>query len=62
MKASIFGTTRVKAAGGINSLAKLSQMVRAGAQRIGTSSGPAIIQEYRKAGVRLNSLLAEEAL
>lgn len=61
MKDSVFGATRVKAAGGINSLAKLSQMVRAGAQRIGTSSGPAIIQEYRKAGVRLNSLLAEEA-
>jgi deoxyribose-phosphate aldolase len=60
MKASIFGVTRVKAAGGINSLAKLAQMVRAGAQRIGTSSGPAIIQEYRLAGARLSSLLTEE--
>ena len=35
----------VKAAGGIRTLAKLQEMVKAGADRIGTSSAMAIIQE-----------------
>lgn len=35
----------IKAAGGIRTLAGLSEMLRAGATRIGTSSGPRIIQE-----------------
>jgi len=36
-----------KAAGGIGSLDQLAAMVRAGAERIGTSSGPAILDELR---------------
>ena len=35
----------IKAAGGIRTLAGLNEMLRAGATRIGTSSGPRIIQE-----------------
>ena len=37
--------TKVKAAGGIGTLTKALEMVRAGASRIGTSSGVAIIEE-----------------
>jgi deoxyribose-phosphate aldolase len=39
---------RVKASGGIRDLASLSFMIEAGAERIGTSSGPAIMEEYLK--------------
>jgi deoxyribose-phosphate aldolase len=35
----------VKASGGVRSLAELQRMVRAGATRIGTSSGIKILQE-----------------
>jgi deoxyribose-phosphate aldolase len=37
---------RVKASGGIRDLASLTSMIDAGAERIGTSSGPAIMEEY----------------
>jgi deoxyribose-phosphate aldolase len=37
---------RIKASGGIKDLATLSALVEAGADRIGTSSGPAIMEEY----------------
>jgi deoxyribose-phosphate aldolase len=37
---------RVKASGGIRDLASLTSMIEAGAERIGTSSGPAIMEEY----------------
>jgi deoxyribose-phosphate aldolase len=37
----------VKASGGIRTLADLQKMVQAGATRIGTSSGPQILQEIR---------------
>jgi deoxyribose-phosphate aldolase len=36
---------RVKASGGISTLAKVQEMLRAGADRIGTSSGASIMQE-----------------
>jgi len=39
---------RVKASGGIRDLASLTSMIEAGAERIGTSSGPAIMEEYLK--------------
>lgn len=39
---------RVKASGGIRDLATVTAMVDAGAERIGTSSGPAIMEEYLK--------------
>ncbi|HSB34257.1 MAG TPA: deoxyribose-phosphate aldolase [Nitrospirota bacterium] len=41
---------RVKASGGIRDLATVTAMVEAGASRIGTSSGPAIMEEYLKKG------------
>jgi deoxyribose-phosphate aldolase len=41
---------RVKASGGIKDLATLSALVEAGAERIGTSAGPAIMEEYLKKG------------
>ena len=41
---------RIKASGGIKDLATLSALVEAGADRIGTSSGPAIMEEYLKKG------------
>jgi deoxyribose-phosphate aldolase len=51
IKEAVSGRCRVKAAGGIRDLAALSAMVEAGADRIGTSSGVAIIEEYLKHGV-----------
>ncbi len=37
---------RIKASGGIRDLATVTAMVEAGAERIGTSAGPAIMEEY----------------
>ncbi len=37
---------RIKASGGIKNLAAVSALVAAGADRIGTSAGPAIMEEY----------------
>ncbi len=48
MKRNTFNRTKVKAAGGINTLEKFVLMFRAGASRIGTSAGPAIVDEYRR--------------
>jgi deoxyribose-phosphate aldolase len=39
---------RVKASGGIRDLAAVMSMIDAGAERIGTSAGPAIMEEYLK--------------
>jgi deoxyribose-phosphate aldolase len=39
---------RVKASGGIKNLAALRELVEAGAERIGTSAGPAIMEEFLK--------------
>ncbi len=45
LKRALTRRTGVKAAGGIGSLAKALEMVRAGADRIGTSSGARIMEE-----------------
>lgn len=39
---------RIKASGGIKDLATVMAMIKAGAERIGTSVGPAIMEEYLK--------------
>jgi deoxyribose-phosphate aldolase len=39
-------TCRIKAAGGIRDLAAVTALVEAGAERIGTSAGPALMREY----------------
>lgn len=41
---------RIKASGGIRDLATLTAMAEAGADRIGTSAGPEIMEEYMKKG------------
>lgn len=48
MKEAALGKCRVKAAGGIKDLATLMHMVDAGAERIGTSTGVAIVEEFIK--------------
>ncbi len=45
LKRALTKRTGVKAAGGIGSLAKALEMIRAGADRIGTSSGARIMEE-----------------
>jgi len=37
---------RIKASGGIRTLAALNELIDAGAERIGTSAGPAIMEEF----------------
>lgn len=39
---------RIKASGGIRDLAAVTSLVEAGAERIGTTSGPAIMDEYHR--------------
>jgi deoxyribose-phosphate aldolase len=46
MRAEVGNKTGVKASGGIRSLSVLREMVRAGANRIGTSSGTEILREW----------------
>ncbi|MCE5196558.1 MAG: deoxyribose-phosphate aldolase [Negativicutes bacterium] len=46
MRKTVGRTMGVKASGGIRSAAAALAMIKAGANRIGTSSGPAIILEY----------------
>lgn len=48
MRRTVGSSCRVKAAGGIKDLAAVTALVEAGAERIGTSSGPAIMEEYLK--------------
>jgi deoxyribose-phosphate aldolase len=48
IRAAVGSTCRVKASGGIRDLAALKAMVAAGAERIGTSAGPAIMEEFMK--------------
>ncbi len=50
LKAAVSGRCRVKAAGGIRDLETLYSMVEAGADRIGTSSGVAIVEKYLENG------------
>jgi len=48
IRAAVGSTCRIKASGGIRDLATLKAMVEAGAERIGTSAGPAIMEELLK--------------
>lgn len=49
MKAVVGDDVKIKAAGGIRDLATCLQLIAAGAERIGSSSGIAIVEEYKKA-------------
>ncbi len=46
MRRIVGSVCRVKASGGIRDLAAVTAMIEAGAERIGTSAGPAIMEEY----------------
>ena len=46
MRQAVGSLCRIKASGGIKDLASVSALVEAGAERIGTSSGASIMQEY----------------
>jgi deoxyribose-phosphate aldolase len=48
IRAAVGSTCRIKASGGIRDLATLKDMIAAGAERIGTSTGPAIMEEFVK--------------
>jgi deoxyribose-phosphate aldolase len=48
IRAVVGPACRVKASGGIRDLDTVKAMVRAGAERIGTSAGPAIMEEFQK--------------
>ncbi len=48
MREHILADMSVKASGGIKTLADLEKMVAAGASRIGTSSGIAIMKEWQE--------------
>ena len=49
IRQAIGSACRIKASGGIKDLASMMALVDAGAERIGTSSGVAIMEEYLKA-------------
>jgi deoxyribose-phosphate aldolase len=46
IKKEIGSSCRIKASGGIKDLATVAALIEAGAERIGTSAGPAIMEEY----------------
>ncbi len=46
MRSAVGSACRIKASGGIRNLAAVSALAEAGAERIGTSSGVAIMEEY----------------
>jgi len=48
IRQAVGSTCRIKASGGIKDLATLKTLVEAGAERIGTSAGPAIMEEFLK--------------
>jgi deoxyribose-phosphate aldolase len=50
MRQAVGSLCRIKASGGIKDLAAVMAMVDAGAERIGTSSGPEIMEEYLRGG------------
>jgi len=51
MKDAVAGRARVKASGGIRDLEKAIEMIDAGADRLSTSNGAAIVVESRRKGV-----------
>ncbi len=48
IRQTVGSSCRIKASGGIKDLASVTSMIEAGAERIGTSAGPAIMEEYLK--------------
>ncbi len=60
MKQNVSGRTLVKAAGGISTLKRTVEMLRAGVDRIGTSAGPAIMEELKRDGRTLEELAGRE--
>jgi deoxyribose-phosphate aldolase len=48
MKQNVTGDTKIKASGGIKTAAFAKELVEAGADRLGTSSGMAIVSELEK--------------
>jgi deoxyribose-phosphate aldolase len=50
MKSMVGDHIKVKASGGIRDLSSVAEMIKAGAERIGTSSGVKIIEEYKQMG------------
>ncbi len=48
IRAAVGSVCRIKASGGVRDLAAVRALVDAGAERIGTSAGPAIMEEYSK--------------
>ncbi len=50
MKDAVSGRARVKASGGIRDLRAALEMIEAGADRLGTSNGAAIVDEARRRG------------
>ena len=48
MKSVVGDEVKVKAAGGIRDLKTALAMIEAGAERLGTSAGVAIVEEYMK--------------
>jgi deoxyribose-phosphate aldolase len=46
IKTIVGSVCRIKASGGIRNLSALTSLIAAGAERIGTSAGPAIMEEY----------------
>lgn len=48
IRQAVGSACRIKASGGIKDLASLTSMIEAGAERIGTSAGVAIMEEYLK--------------
>ncbi len=55
LRRSLSSKTLIKAAGGISSLPKAVEMIKAGADRIGTSSGVAILEELKRTGQDLQA-------
>ncbi len=50
LKANVVGTCRVKVSGKVNTLEKMKALFQAGAELVGTSSGPAIMEGIEGAG------------
>jgi deoxyribose-phosphate aldolase len=47
IRSAVGPSCRIKASGGIRTLAEVKALVEAGAERIGTSAGPAIMEEFK---------------
>jgi deoxyribose-phosphate aldolase len=56
MKEGVKGKAKIKASGGVRSLADCKRMVEAGAERIGASAGVTIVKEARGEGEELGGV------